>query len=171
MPSRVVHVDRSALEANNRTGVWSRPTLIVALHGVSRPTSLRAHAVEVVGVTRFIEHPPGVHAFVDDAAVVTAFGADGQLVDLPPWAKPSAEPWAGSLPDVALAASKRIRTCISSLTRQRDKLVHVGADELVHAFDAAIRELSKQRQRLAHAAGGSVEDTRPGTGEWPAPEG
>lgn len=168
MPQRVVHVNRTALEENNRAGVWTKPTLIVALHGVSRPTSLYAHAVEVVGVTRFLEHPPGVHAFVDDAAVVTAYGPEGKVLDLPPWAKPSAEPWAGSLPDVALAASKSLRWAISSLTRQRDELVRAGSAEAVRAFDATIRELSKHRVRLAVSAGGSAEDTKPGTGEYPA---
>jgi hypothetical protein len=175
MPQRVVHVDRTALEQNNRTGVWSKPTLIVGLVDASKPVnSIRAHAVEVTGVTTFAERPPGVHAFVDDAALIVPFGPEGKVLELPAWAQPTKEPWARDLPDVVLAASKRIREVISSLTRQRDAFIVLAPKvpnaervlRLVQSFDLAINELSRQRQLLAVAAGGSIEDTKPGTGEY-----
>lgn len=175
MTKRVVHVDVSALQANIADEAWTRPTLMIADPDVPFKC-VRVHAVEVVGVVRFVERPPGVHACVDDAALLTAYDADGRPVDLPEWAKGPSQSWVGNLPDVVLQSCKRMREVISGLTRQHDALLVVvprmlGKDasrvrNVINSLHLAIGQFAKQRMLLAIAAGGSAEDTKPGTGEW-----
>lgn len=177
MTKRVVHVDRSNLEANNADGVWTRPTLMIADPDVVGKC-VRVHAVEITGVVRFGERPPGVHAFVDDDALVSAYDAQGQPVELPEWAKGPGSSWVGNLPDVVLWTCRRMRDVISGLTHRHDELVRLvprllapeakAVDGAVKSLDLAIGRLAQLRIRLATAAGGSAEDTRPGTGEWRA---